>query len=266
MTKRFVLLGRAVAITLTAGVAFGLTGCGNEGSSGPGNASTDNVVKKSDSDAPLSREEIISVSYEAAMEAGSAHMVMTMKGGVSTSAEGDMSYAAGSSAMQMTMSMPQMGKGKIQMRFVDKVIYMQLPGMTPSGKFIAIDPQDQSSPMGRSFSGLTDQMDPLASVKSMEAAVTRADRVGETKVDGVRVDHYRVTVDTKQMLKELKQPNPAEMPKSLTYDMWLDEDHLMRKMSFDISGTQVEMLLSKWGEPVEVERPATSDMVKAPGA
>ncbi len=266
MTKRHGTLGRALAVTLTAGVLFGLAGCGDQGASGPGYASKDNVVEPGSNDAPLSRDEIISVSYQAAMDAGSAHMAMTMKGAAAMTAEGDMTYAAGASDMQMTMAMPAMGKGKIEMRYVDQLIYLQLPGMTPPGKFIAIDPKDPSSPMGKSFSGLTDQMDPLSSVKSMEAAVTKADRVGESKLDGVRVDHYRVEVDTTKMMKDLKQPNPAGMPKSLTYDMWLDEDNLLRKMSFDVSGAAVEMLLSEWGKPVDVERPSLGDIVKAAGA
>lgn len=267
MTKRFRILGRGLAVTLTVGVVFGLAGCGDAQTSGPGDASKDNVVGESDTGgAPLARDEIISVTYRAAMEAGSAHMAMTMKGAASMSAEGDMTYEAGAADMQMKMSMAQMGKGELEMRYVAQKIYIQFPGMTPPGKFIAIDPKDQSSPLGKSFSGLTGQLDPLASVKSMEAAVTRVDRVGEAKVDGARVDHYRVAVDTAKMMKDLKQPNSAGMPKSLTYDMWLDDDNLIRKMSFDVSGASVEMLLSNWGQPVKVERPAPSDLVKAPGA
>lgn len=265
MTKRHGNLGRALAVTLTAGVMFGLAGCGDEGASGPGYASKDNIVEPGSSDAALSRDEIMSVSYQAAMEAGSSHMSMTMKGAASMSAEGDMTYDGGSSEMRMTMSMPQVAKGTIEMRLVDQKIYMQLPGLTPAGKFIAIDPQDQKSPMGKSFAGLSGQMDPLASIKSMESAVTRADRVGEAKIDGARVDHYRLTIDTAQLTKDLKQKALPGAPKSLSYDLWLDDDDLIRKMSFDVSGAAVEMELSDWGKPVNVEPPAASDIVKAPG-
>jgi lipoprotein LprG len=265
MTKRIGMLGRAMAVTLTAAVMFGAGGCGDQGGSGPGYASKDNVVEPGDSDAPLTQDEIISVSYQAAMEAGSAHMSMTMKGAASMTAEGDMTYEAGASDMRMTTVMPHLGKGKFEIRVVDKVVYIQLPGMTAPGKFVAIDPKDQGSPLAKGFAGLTEQMDPLASVKSMEAAVTKVDRVGVTKVDGAQVDHYRVAVDTAQMMKDLKQPNTPGMPESLTYDMWLDDDNLMRKMAFDVSGAQVEMLLTDWGQPVHVERPAAGDIVKAPG-
>lgn len=264
MTKPFGMLARGLAVTITVGVALGLAGCGDEGASG--SASNGNVVEESDTNAPLTRDEIISVTYGAAMEAGSAHLVMTMKGQVSTGAEGDVTYSDGEAAMKMTMSMPQMAKGKMEMRYVDQKTYLKLPGMTPRGKFIAIDPKDENSPLSKGFAGLTDQMDPLASVRSIESAVTSVERVGEAKVDGARTDHYRLAVDTARMMKGLKKPNPTGMPNSLSYDMWLDDDNLIRKMHFDVSGTQVEMLLSDWGQPVTVEPPAAGDIMKAPGA
>jgi hypothetical protein len=262
MTKRF---GRAIAVTLTAGVALCLAGCGDQHTSGPGYATKDKTVE-ANGDAPLGRTELISAAYDASMKAGSVHLSMTMKGGTSTSAEGDVSYGGGEPAMTMTMSLPQVGSGKIEMRHVDRVIYMQIPGLTKPGKFVAIDPKDKRSPLAKNFAGLTDQMDPLSSVKSMESAVTRVDHVGPGTVDGASVDHYRVAVDTAKMLKKLGQPTPEGMPKSLTYDMWLDDQDLIRKMSFDVAGTSVEMLLSKWGQPVKVQRPAAGDIMKTPGA
>jgi lipoprotein LprG len=196
------------------------------------------VVQVDPGDAPLGRAEIISASYKA--------------------------------AMKMTMSMPQMGAGRIAMRYVDQMIYMQMPGITPPGKFVAIDPKDQNSPLTKSFAGYTDQLDPMSSVRSMESAVTGADRVAQGSLHGVSVDHYRVVVDTEKMLKKLgkraQQAQQAGMPKTLTYDMWLDDQFLIRKMSFDFGGTSVQMLLSKWGEPIAVQRPAAGDIVSAPGA
>lgn len=266
MTKRFGILGRSLVVTLTAGVALGLAGCGDQGSSGPGYASKDNVVKETDGDAPLASDEIIPATYEAAMKSGSTHMVMTMKGQGATSAEGDVSYGAGNPAMRMSLKMPQLGSKKIHMRYVDDVIYMQIPPMTPAGKFIVIDPKDQSSPLAKNFEGLSQQMDPLNGVKSLESAVTSVDLVGKGDVDGTSADHYRVVVDAAQVMKKMKQPVPSGMPESMTYDLWLDEDDLIRKMTFGAAGTMVEMLLSGWGEPVNVQRPAAADIVKLPGA
>ncbi len=269
MTLRFGTFGRAVAVSLTAGVALTLTGCGSDssdgGSSGSASDST-NSTNSSDGDGALARDEIMTAAYEAAMEEGSAHIVMSTKGKAEASAQGDVSYGDGKSAMQMTMAMPQMGADKIEMRFVDQILYMQVPGMTTPGKFIAIDPKDESSPMSKSFAGLSDQMDPLSSVKQMQSAVTAADRVGTETIDGESTDRYKVTVDTASMTKKAGEPAPEGMPKSLTYDLWLDDDDLIRKMTSEVSGTSVEMLMSKWGEPVTVEKPAAGQIMKSPTA
>lgn len=265
MTTRLGTFARAAAITLTAGLAFGLAGCGDDAPSGPGYASTDSKVQTGD--AALTRDTLISTAYDAAMKAGSAHMVMKMSGTSSVSAQGDVTYDGADSAMQMSMAMPQLGKGTMQMRYVGKIMYMTIPGVTPEGKFLKIDPNDPSSPMARGFAGLTDQMDPLASVKTMQSSVTGVNRVGQEQVDGVSVDHYRVTVDTSAMRKKLgKAADQAHLPTSVTYDMWLDAKNLIRKMTFDISGSAVEIQLSKWGEDVKVERPDAGEIIKAPAA
>ena len=253
-------------MTLTAGVTFSLAGCGDTGSSGPGYASKDDTTQVGD--APLARADIMSAAYDAAVKSGSAHMTMKMKGAMSTSAEGDVTYADGKSAMKMNISMPQLRKGKLDLRYVGEVLFMAIPGDTPPGKFVAIDPNDQSSPLAKSFAGLTDQMDPLRSVKTMEKAVTKAPRVGQATLEGVPVDHYQVTVDTRKFIKELGEGAPpmAQMPKSLTHDLWLDDKDLIRKMTFAVLKTSVEMRMSEWGQRVNVERPAAADILKDPRA
>jgi lipoprotein LprG len=266
MTKRFGMLSRGLALALTAGVVLSLAGCGNEGNTGPGYASKDNVVEAEDANAPLTRDQFMPATYQASVKAGSAHMTMRMTGPAAMSAQGDVSYVAGGSEMQMTVSMPQMRNRKMEMRFVDQMVYMQIPGLTPAGKFVAIDPKDQSSPLGKSFAGLSDQMDPMSSVKAMTGAVTSLERVGQGSIKGTSMDHYRVSVDAAKVLKKTGQPVPASMPTSITYDMWLDEDNLMRRMTFALSGTSFDSEFSKWGEPVKIARPAASELVKQPTA
>jgi hypothetical protein len=54
---RFGIFGRAVAVSLTAGVAMSLAGCGKEGHTGPGYASKDNVVEDDAGDGPIAKDE-----------------------------------------------------------------------------------------------------------------------------------------------------------------------------------------------------------------
>jgi lipoprotein LprG len=263
MSTRLGTAGRTLAITVTAGMAFGLAGCGNEADSGPGFASKDKTVEV-DQGAALSKSEIMTAAYQASAKAGSAHMAMTMKmGGQATRLQGDVSYAGARTAMQATMSAPQMG-GKMEIRYVDKIVYLQIPGVTPAGKFLSVDPSDPTSPMAKAYAGLSDQMDPMASLKAAQSAVVSADRVGKGTVQGVAVDHYKVVVDAAKMLSKQSAAVRAQLPKTVTYEMWLDAKNLVRRMTFDLAGTTAEIEMSDWGKPVTVKRPAASDIVKAP--
>ena len=48
--------------------------------------------------------------------------------------------------------------------------------------------------------------------------------------------------------------------------MWLDSRNLLRRMSFEMSGVDFEAEMSKWGEPVKVQKPAADDIVAMPQA
>ena len=264
MTSRSTLVARSLAVTLAVGVSFGLAGCGNE-NAGKGLASADGGDVTYAREA-LPKDDIMRATYDAAMKARSAHMTMTMSGKAQLSATGDLVYGAHQPAMTMTMSMPQMSKGKIEMRMVGGIIYMQLPGMTPPGKFVAIDPKDKLSMLAKSFAGTADQMDPLASFKTAEKAVQSADRVGKQTLGGVEVDHYKVVLDTAALVKNLDPAaaKQAQIPETVTYDMWLDSKNLLRRMSFSMSGVDFEAEMSRWGKPVTVQSPPANDIVTMP--
>src|ERR1700712_1862781 len=100
MHNRLGIAGRALVVTVTAGMAFGVAGCGNEGHSGPGYASKNSTVKTGDSDA-LTKDNLIPAGYRASTKAGSAHMTMTMTGQAAMKAHGDVSYSGGTPTMQM---------------------------------------------------------------------------------------------------------------------------------------------------------------------
>jgi hypothetical protein len=211
----------------------------------------------------LDRSGLIEAVTTGPFKAGSAHMTMTMSGAMSVTAEGDVSYAKSGPEMRMTMSMAQMGAGKMDMRVVDGIVYMTIPSVTPAGKFLKIDPNDKSNPMSRSFGSLSEQMDPLTSVRAMRSGVRKVTYVGAENVDGVDADHYRVVVDSAAMFRAMKQHTVPGMPKNLVYDMWLDDHDLLRRMQFEVAGQSVDMSMSRWGVPVSVEAPPASKVVDA---
>jgi hypothetical protein len=211
----------------------------------------------------LDRDGLVQAITAGPLKAGSAHLMMTMSGAMSVTAEGDVSYAKTGPEMKLTMSVAQMGAGQMDMRVVDGIVYMTIPSVTPPGKFLKIDPQDKSNPMSRSFGSLSGQMDPLNSVRAMKSGVRKVTFVGTEAVDGEDVDHYRVVVDSAAMFTAMKQKTVPGMPENLTYDMWLDDQDLLRRMQFEVAGQTVDMSMSKWGEPVSVEAPPAGKVVDA---
>jgi hypothetical protein len=266
-------LATIAVLTVTAG---SLSACGDTagptaaqggssaavGSSAPSSASASPSDDASDaSSGRLDKDSLIEAITTGPTEAGSAHMTMNMDGSMSLSAEGDVGYGKSGPEMSMTMEMPQMGAGKIDLRMVGGIMYMTIPTLTPAGKFLRIDPNDKSNPLTKSFGGLSDQMDPLSSVAAMKDAVRKVTFVGPEMVDGEDADHYVLTVDTARMMRKMKQKNVAGMPATLEYDMWLDSKDLLRRMQFAVAGLDVTMTMSKWGEPVSISAPPKSRIV-----
>ena len=58
----------------------------------------------------------------------------------------------------------------------------------------------------------------------------------------------------------------GSVPKELTYDLWLDENDLMRRVQYTMAGGGVTISMSDWGEPVPVKAPAKADIMEMPGS
>ena len=118
--------------------------------------------------------------------AGWAHVAMRLTGSLSVTAQGDVSYRAADPRMRMTMTLGQLGPGRIELRFVRGIVYVMVPRATPAGKFLRIDPKDPTSPLGRSLGNLPALLDPMTSFHSMTAGIRSVRYVGRGSVDGYR--------------------------------------------------------------------------------
>ena len=220
-------------------------------------------------------DEILDAMKAAVAENESAHVTMELNGNgqQAMTGEGDVSYAGDSTAMQMTMSIPQMGTSEMELRMLDGAMYIAMPPMTPEGKFVKIDTNDPNSPLG-DLGGVTTG-DPLATFEAFDAGLQDVEYVGAEDVEGEQMDHYVLTVDAKKAAKAQKQRWQKGMPDTITYDMWLDDSDLMRRIEFDLgammgaqgsgdSGGMV-MTMDDWGKPVTVKAPPAKDLVEMPG-
>jgi hypothetical protein len=209
-------------------------------------------------------QELLAAMKAAVAKHQSTHLTLTADGAQAMSGEGDVSYAGDTTVMQMKMKSPSLGQGTIEMRLVDGIMYMAMPPMTPAGKFIKLDTNDPNSPFGN-LGGIT-QGDPLATFDAFDAGLKKAVYVGAEDVDGEQMDHYVLTVDSAKAAKAQGAPS-AGPGGDITYDLWLDDQDLMRRMQLDApGGGGMTITTDDWGEPVNVKAPPASAIIQLPGS
>lgn len=257
----------AIATVGVAAAALGsLTACGSSqgDASSSASASSAGAGTSASAGGHLDKAGLVDAITVGSLKAGSAHVQMKLSGPATLSADGDLSFQGSDPSMQLTMSMAQLGAGRMQLRLVHGVIYLMIPRATPAGKFLKIDPADPKNPMGKSLGHLSQQMDPMSSFRAMRAGVQSVRYVGHGTVQGTATDHYVVKVKSAPLLRSMRQKAVPGVPATLTYDMWMDNRDLLRRMRFAVAGEKTEMTMSKWGEPVTVQAPPASKVVSGP--
>jgi hypothetical protein len=224
------------------------------------------VTEDSGVDGRWNEKTLVPAMKAAIEEQETAHISMTTSsGGMTLGAEGDMAFRGAQQDMALTMDGTAFGTDSIEMRMVDQVVYLSMPPMTPQGKFVEIRPGDSSSPFAGMAGGMQG-VDPRDTFKAFENGLRKVEFVGEESVHGEDLGHYRLTVDFREAAKAQGMPRTAGMPRTVAYDMWLDDDALMRRVEFEMA-QQISMVMemSEWGEPVSIKAPARRDIVEAPG-
>jgi hypothetical protein len=260
-------LSRLAAVASVVVLALGTTACsGSDDSSSAATSST----KGSSSAADTAGDELTQATFftaitDAQSKAGTSHVALEIgSGGQRIEAEGDVEVGktVADTAMSMTMDMGSTGAGKIAMVIVDNTFYMNLGKMT-GDKFAKIDLDDDSNPIAKQFGSITDQLDPSRQLAQFKDAVTSFKKSGAAKkIDGVQAQPYEIVLDTSKIkaFDELPAGAGANVPKTLTYTMFVDADNLLRRVEADVSGSTVTATYSKWGEPVDVKAPAAGQL------
>ena len=266
MASHHRLFARSLAVIATLAVSLSAAGCGDQ-DQGPGYANGD-AGGITFAHRALTKDEIMRAIAVASQKAGSSHSTIKMTGAARMRASGDASYGKGTTLMSMRMSSSQMGKGTMAVRLVGRMLYLQIPGLTPPGKFLAVDTTDPRSPLAKQFAGLGDQMDPMARLEEIGGAVLSADRVGKQTMGTTETEHYKVVVDSAPIAKQMGEQaaQQAHLPEQITYELWLDEKNLVHRMTFELPGVRFESEMSRWGEPVKVRKPAPSQIATLPQA
>lgn len=220
-----------------------------------------------DQGASLTKQNFASAMASATNQAKSVHMTgaFTVQGQkiTMTADESLKGTSLKDFAVALTMSIGSMGD--VEARVVGGVVYFNgaklgLPG-SPSKPWVKVDLTDPTNPLGAAFSKVA-SMNPAELMKAFQSISTLT-KVGAESVDGVQATHYKVTVDTSKATSMLGMPmdgHMASMPKTLTYDVWVDSASQPVKVLMNNPMFTVELHFSKWGEPVNVVAPPASQV------
>jgi LppX_LprAFG lipoprotein len=135
-------------------------------------------------------------------------------------------------------------------------VYMQ---QATGGKYVKIDKDTPG--MG----SIVDQMSglsPSSSIAAMSGALQKVEYVGTDTVDGDKVSKYHVTADTTSIAKTLGNTGSlGDLPKTISYDLYVDGDNLMRRIDMTVSDQHITMIVSNWGKPVDIVAPPASQIM-----
>jgi hypothetical protein len=213
---------------------------------------------------PVDRDRFMKMFTAAFAKATTAHLTMSVTGEQqSMEAEGDVDYSSDPPDVAVTMGGDRFGEGT-EVRLVDGVMYLKTPMF--GEKFVRLDLSDPDNPLGEKFGELFDLRTVLDGFRDGLRSVTL---VGEEEVDGEQLRHYRVETDPSAAMSQAdpSASAPAEMPETVTYDLWFDADGLLRRMQADLGSDDgmMTVVLSDWGEDVTIEPPPAREVRGAPG-
>lgn len=278
---------------LTAGgaaLAIALAGCGDGGSSDSGSSDGD---KNSGKPQSLfgNTNQLAKQASESTEDVETAKMSLQVKGGQqSIQGKGEARFAGDDTAMSMTMSMQGQD---MEMRFVDKTYYFQLPKQArkqmgvdkPWAKLSLDDDNEMSQMLNQMMEQSMNNSDPTKMMETLKdgGKITKK----ESTENG---SHYWLDVDPIKMIEQTYPDMADEMPDkakkqladgTIPMQVWLNDDSLPTKISMDMSdlnsmgqgqgqdGQEQQAAPSKivvkyhdWGEPVDVEKPPKDQVGK----
>jgi len=262
---------RLAALVLLGSLA--LTACGDKDSDDSSGALAGGPAGSSDAEPTTSEtpagddvdvDAFLADLRDGAESMTTAHMSMTMDvGGMSITGEGDVDYTHAEPRAAMTMTVPGQA-GELEIRIIGTIFYMKIPGQTDA-KFAKLDASDPNGPLGQ-LGSMIESMDPAKSFELYADGFKRATYLGQDERGGETLDHYRVYVDTSKVDAFKDLPSTAGIPKEFDYEIWLDDDHIMRGMTMAIPGGMgtMEMTVSDLGEDVSIEAPPASQITTKP--
>ena len=189
-------------------------------------------------------EENPTVTIDVTIEDGSGRQTATASG----------QQDLGNDALDMEVDMNGQELGY---RLVDGRYYLAQPP-----KWVPVT-EDSTNPV---VAQTLDQVQLLSMRTQFDAFVAGVEQAGDKgteEIDGVTTRHYTAMVDTAKAQEQLGTERDPNAPEALIYDVWLDEDDLIRRMVLSQDGSKATLTATDWGEPVDIRKPKDSELADA---
>jgi hypothetical protein len=242
---------RAVAALAAGAILLApLAGCGG-GDSKDAKKNTSSHGSSAADKTSTSIDDFVTKLTDAMQQKRTAKLELEL--GSSMSATADVDYADSGTRMALKMIT---GSQVVRVVLADGAMYLQ---QTKGSKYLKIDKDD---PALGSLLKQVGSIGPKASVSGLKAGIKKISDRGTETVDGEKLTHYVLTVDTSKVSTTFGAPsNTADMPKTITYDVYVDGADLLRRVKMQVSGQTLVMKVSDWGKPVTITVPPASKVM-----
>lgn len=231
------LVGLLSVLALSAGCSSG---------DGGSNGTKDEAAPKPKACSYDSPETLLPALKAAFGDEATVHMDMKMTGGgADMTMTGDMKLSDAGAEMDIAST----GQQEFAMIAVDGEYYISETATDPTYTKL---PAEAAAVMKQQLASA----DIRSSFAAFDSGLKGVKSAGREEVDGDELCAYTLTVDTQKALEAQGQTAaPAGMPKTLTYDLLLTDDDLMRRMSFELGPVEMVMDMTEWNEPVDIKAP-----------
>lgn len=111
-------------------------------------------------------------------------------------------------------------------------------------------------------------INPVTMVTAFNKGLKNFTYIGATTIDGAQVQHYQVTVDQAQYQQSLGQGTGSAnlgADEPVVEDLYLNRDNTLRRVLIAMPAGvgNVQLDVTKWGEPVTISAPPASDVTLA---
>lgn len=287
--------GAGLAVTSSIAMAAVLAACGGSSSS---SSAQPPATTRSGSQIVLA-----SVQTTAAAKSARETMTITTKGvgpvSFSMAANGVVDFTTGNSEFKADLggNMASFLPGGLEMRVVDKVVYVKMPssigglfGGSGGEQWLSVD-TTKAGGGSNAFANLG-QSDPTQALGALGRVSDDVKEVGTATVRGVETKHYTATLDFAKAIDNAEVPkalrnkakglfgSAANLP-PVPVDVYVDGDGHLRRMTLDMdlgsfaagatgaTGVSLPTMsmtldLYDFGAPVNVQAPPADQIVKLP--